>query len=494
MSYVLALDQGTTSSRALLFDSSGRRVALAQRQIQASYPRPGWVEQDPLELWSSQLATAREVLEQAGLRAGDVAAIGITNQRETAVLWERSSGRPVGPAIVWQDRRTAERCSELQRRGLEPAISLATGLVLDPYFSATKLQWILDQQPQLRSRAERGELAFGTVDSWLIYQLCGEHVTDPSNACRTLLYSLEQGEWDGDLLELFGIPRALLPRLVASSGLIGQTRPEWFGRPIAVTGVSGDQQAATFGQLCLKAGMAKATYGTGCFVLLHTGQRPLRSQHRLLSTTAWVLGDQPAEFALEGSVFAAGALIDWLRDGLGMIAQAEQVEKLAAGCADSGGVYLVPALNGLGAPHWDPRARGLLIGLTRGSGKAEIARAALEGIAFQVADVLTAMEADGGQLAELRVDGGASKNDLLMQLQADIAGIPVLRPKETETTALGAALLAGLATGIWKGSELSGIWSEERAFLPSWSEDERQHRRTQWRRALERSREWAERE
>ena len=494
MSHVLALDQGTTSSRALVFDEAGTVLAVAQREFRQIYPRPGWVEHDPLEIWESQRDVAREAL--AAVAAGDIAAIGITNQRETVILWERATGRPVANAIVWQDRRTADGCERLAREGLTPLFRYKTGLVLDPYFSGTKLAWLLDNVPGARAEAEAGRLAFGTVDTWLIWNLTGgphggRHVTDASNASRTLLYDLRSGDWDDELLAALRIPRAVLPEVRSSSEVYGETTPELFGRPIPIAGVAGDQQAALFGQACLQPGMAKNTYGTGAFLLMNTGTQPVPSARELLTTVAWRIGDQ-TEFALEGSVFIAGAVVQWLRDGLGLIRSSSEVTALAASVPDSGGVVLVPAFTGLGAPHWDPYARGSLLGLTRGTTAAHIARAALEGIAFQVADVIDAMRADSGvPLTELRVDGGAAANDLLMQFQADLLGVPVTRPHTLETTALGAAYLAGLATGVWSSPEdVASHWRAGQTFEPSPDRGKVESMRARWNRAVERSRGW----
>jgi glycerol kinase len=497
--YVLALDQGTTSSRAIVFDRAGRPVASAQQEFRQFFPQPGWVEHDPLEIWSSQLLCAQQALQRAGAQAHDVAAIGVTNQRETVVLWERASGRPLANAIVWQDRRTAETCAELRGRGLEPEITARTGLLLDPYFSATKIAWLLDTVPGARARAERGELAFGTVDTWLIWNLTGGalHVTDVSNASRTLLANLATLDWDDWLLDTFRVPRALLPRISASSEVVGHSASTLFGAPVALAGNAGDQQAATFGQACFSAGMAKNTYGTGCFMLLNVGYAPQASANRLLATAGWQLATTASGrriYALEGSVFIGGAVVQWLRDGLGLFARAEDIEALAMQAPDSGGVTFVPAFAGLGAPHWDPSARGLLIGLTRGTSRAHVARAALESIALQSAEVLAAMQRDAGQpIRELRVDGGAARNDLLMQFQADVMGVPVVRPAVTETTALGAAYLAGLAVGFWQGEdELASLWRAERRFEPTMSAADRAERLRQWQRTVARARDWIE--
>ena len=494
--FVLALDQGTTSSRAIVFGRDGLPVASAQREFTQIFPQPGWVEHDPGEIWSTQLACAREALQRAQAQPTDVAAIGVTNQRETVVLWERASGRPLGNAIVWQDRRTATACAELRQRGLEAEFTARTGLRLDPYFSGTKLAWMLDNIPGARARAERGELAFGTIDTWLIWNLTGGavHATDVSNASRTLLANLHTLDWDDWLLETLRIPRALLPDITPSSALIGNTAAALFGAPIPIAGNAGDQQAATFGQACFEPGMAKNTYGTGCFMLLNVGAQPQASAHRLLATAGWQLGSGSRRYALEGSVFIGGAVVQWLRDGLGLFTRSEEVEALAMQVPDAGGVSFVPAFAGLGAPYWDPDARGLLIGLTRGTSRAHVARAALEAIALQSADVLDAMQRDAGQpIRELRVDGGAARNDLLMQFQADVMGVPVVRPRVTETTALGAAYLAGLAVGYWSGTdELTALWRAERRFTPAMSADARGQRMHQWKRAVERASHWIE--
>ena len=491
--YLLALDQGTTSSRAILFDQDGREIGKAQRSLATHFPRPGWVEQGGREIWSSQRDCAREVLANAGVDAAQVAAIGISNQRETSLLWDRKTGEPLAPAIVWQDRRTAGRCDELRAAGHAEAIRQRTGLELDAYFSATKLAWLLDHLPDARRRAEAGELAFGTVDCWLIWQLTGgaRHVTDASNASRTMLFNLATGAWDPALLALFHIPERVLPDIVASSGVIGETTADLLGQSIPIAGVAGDQQAATFGQACFTPGMAKNTYGTGCFLMRNTGEQCVVSANRLLTTQGWALGGKNT-YLLEGSVFMGGAIVQWLRDGLGLIRQAAEIEPLAASVADSGGVVLVPAFTGLGAPYWDGHARGLLIGLTRGSGAAQIARAALDAIALQTVDLITAMDRDvGTSLSVLRVDGGASRNNLLMQRQADLLGVSVLRPVQTETAALGAAWLAGLGVGLWSSpAVLADQWQADRTFEPTLSEDARQSALVQWRRAVERCRGW----
>jgi glycerol kinase len=491
--YILALDQGTTSSRAILFDRSGAPVAAVQREFAQHYPHPGWVEHDPHDIWQSQLAVAHEVLRKAGAQASDIAAIGIANQRETTLLWDRASGEPVGPAIVWQDRRTAAHCERLAAQGAASLIQNRTGLLIDPYFSATKLAWLLDSAPGVRTRAERGELAFGTVDSWLVWQLSGgrRHVTDASNASRTSLFNIETLDWDNDLLALFGIPRAVLPEIVPSSGALAHTDASLFGASLPITGIAGDQQAATFGQACVEPGLAKNTYGTGLFLLMNTGAQPVASSHRLVTTVGWQLGAHRT-YALEGSVFMGGAIIQWLRDGLGIIESAPEIEALAAQCASSEGVILAPAFAGLGAPYWDPYARGTLLGMTRGTGRTHIARAALDAIALQTVDVLSAMEADAGiAVSELRVDGGASQCDLLLQIQADLLGRPVVRPAVIETTALGAAYLAGLETGFWSGlDEIAQQWRAARRFEPAMSADERGQRIAQWHRAIDRARAW----
>ena len=494
MSFVLALDQGTTSSRAIAVDHSGKVLASAQREFPQHYPRPGWVEHDPQDLWESQLAVARESLAGVPQNAGEPAALGITNQRETTLLWDRRTGDPVHPAIVWQDRRTSDRCEDLNRAGHSRRIRERTGLVIDPYFCGTKLQWLLDEVPGVRRRAERGELAFGTVDTWLIWKLTSGrvHATDRTNASRTMLYDIVRGCWDQELLEILGIPGSLLPDVFPSGHRFGQTDPQWFGRSLPIAAAAGDQQSALYGQNCTRHGMAKNTYGTGCFALMHIGDRPLESQAQLLTTLACGLSDDTAEYALEGSVFIAGAAVQWLRDGLGIIDASAEVEALAASVPDSDDVYLVPAFAGLGAPHWDAHARGTLVGITRGTHRGHIARAALEGIAFQVADVLETMRDESGvAIDELRVDGGAAANDLLMQFQADILGVPVVRPRIIETTAFGAAFLAGLAVGFWDGAEeIERIWLADRTFEPKMSETERERRKGRWRQALDRARGW----
>ncbi len=499
MKYVLALDQGTTSSRAIVFDERGRVRAVAQKEFRQIFPKLGWVEHDPGEIWRSQLACARAALKKARLRPERLAAIGITNQRETVVVWDRRSGKPVHNAIVWQDRRTAARCEELKKEGLAGTIRAKTGLVIDPYFSATKLAWILEGIPGLRTHAERGELAFGTIDSWLAWKLSGGklHVTDPSNASRTMLYDIHRGEWDDELLRIFRVPRSMLPEVLPSSHRYGLSVKYALGAEVPIAGIAGDQQAALFGQACHDAGMAKNTYGTGCFLLLNTGGKAIVSRNGLLTTCAAQVGASQAapganQYALEGSVFVGGAVVQWLRDGLRLIRRSVDVEKLAASVPDSGGVYFVPAFTGLGAPHWDPYARGTIVGLTRGSNAGHIARAALESIAFQSAELLQAMQADSGlNLKELRVDGGAAADNLLMQFQADLLGVPVVRPKILETTALGAAYLAGLTTGVWENrAAIAKHWKAARRFEPRMPSAETGRRMDEWRRALERAKNW----
>jgi glycerol kinase len=495
MKHILALDQGTTSSRAIVFAEDGSVRAQAQQEFRQIFPNPGWVEHDPEDIWASQLSVARRALARARLNAADITALGITNQRETSIVWERKSGKPVYNAIVWQDRRTADACASLKRRGKTDAVRSKTGLVLDPYFSATKLAWLLDSIPGLRLRAKHGELAFGTVDSWLAWKLSGGalHVTDVSNASRTMLYDIHAGDWDEALLTLFRIPRSLLPRVLPSSHAYGESVKSVFGAAIPIAGVAGDQQAALFGQGCHSPGMAKNTYGTGCFMLLNTGANAVPSRHGLLTTRCAQRGAKP-QYALEGGVFIAGAVVQWLRDGLGLIRSSAEIEALAASVEDAGGVYLVPAFAGLGAPHWDAYARGTMLGLTRGTTRAHIARAALEAIAFQSAELLQSMQKDAGiRLKELRVDGGAAANDMLMQFQADILGVPVLRPKVLETTALGAAYLAGLTTGVWKDTAAIGRqWAVGRRFEPAMGRADARARMAGWTRALERSKGWAE--
>ena len=489
MKYILALDQGTTSSRAILFDRAGSIAGIAQKEFRQHYPKPGWVEHDANEIWATQSGVATEVLAKANLTPADIAAIGITNQRETTVVWDRGTGQPICPAIVWQDRRTAAICDRLKARGLAAQIRRKTGLVIDAYFSGSKVQWILQHVRGAKARAKAGELAFGTVDSWLVWKLTGgkRHVTDASNASRTMLFNLKTGDWDDELLQLFGVPRSMLPEIRSSSEVYGDA--DIFSPSIPIAGIAGDQQAALFGQVCTQPGMVKNTYGTGCFMLMHTGKKRITSKHNLLTTVAWRIGGQ-TEFALEGSVFIAGAVVQWLRDGLGIIRNAKEVETLAAQVEDTHGVYLVPAFAGLGAPHWDPYARGTITGLTRGTTAAHLARAALEGIAYQVADILHAMEADSGiRLKELRVDGGASRNNLLMQFQSDLLKVPVVRPKVSETTALGAAYLAGLAVGYWKNrAAIATQWQVDRRFRPAMKPKDRNRLIAGWTQALARAR------
>lgn len=495
--FILAIDQGTTSSRAILFDHAGRQHGVAQQEFRQIFPHPGWVEHDANDIWQSQRAVIQKVLRDNDVGAADIAAIGITNQRETTVLWDRHTGEPVAHAIVWQDRRTAALCDALRADGKAALFQQKTGLVLDAYFSGTKLKWLLDNVPGARTRAERGELAFGTVDAWLIFKLSGAHVTDTSNASRTLLFNIQSQQWDDELLALLDIPRALLPTVMPSSGIVAHTDADLFGAPMPIAGIAGDQQAATFGQACHRPGMAKNTYGTGCFMLMNTGAEAVSSHNNLLTTIGWTLGKQlpgKTDYMLEGSVFMAGATVQWLRDGLGIIEQSSEVEALAMRVPDTGGVVFVPAFAGLGAPYWDAYARGTIVGMSRGTTKAHIARAALESIALQSVDVLEAMQKDSAiQLHELRVDGGAARNDLLMQFQADILGVPVVRPVVTETTALGASYLAGLAVGFWSSQEeIAAQWRMERRFEPRMPADERARRLGIWRRAIERSRAWCE--
>jgi glycerol kinase len=496
MSFILSLDQGTTSSRAILFDRGGAINGTAQKEFRQQFPQAGWVEHDPVEIWETQIEVARSVLAKAGLNARDIAAVGITNQRETTIVWDRKTGVPVHNAIVWQDRRTSKFCDELKQAGYADLVRRKTGLVIDAYFSGSKLRWLLDHVDGVRARAERGELAFGTVDSWLVWNLSGGtlHVTDPSNASRTMLFNLHSGTWDDELLATLGVPRSLMPEVRSSSEIYGRTIPGIFETPVPIAGIAGDQQAALFGQNCFARGMAKNTYGTGCFMLMNIGSAPVPSRHQLITTVAWNAQGQ-TEYALEGSVFIGGAVVQWLRDGLGIVKSSSDVEALASTVPDCGGVYLVPAFAGLGAPHWDQYARGTLTGLTRGTTAGHIARAALEGIAFQVADVLEVMKEDSEiPVKELRVDGGAAANNLLMQFQADLLGVPVVRPKVVETTALGAAYLAGLAVGYWKDrQELHTAWQTDRIFTPQKSADEVAHRRERWAEALNRSRDWEER-
>jgi glycerol kinase len=491
--HILALDQGTTSSRAIIFDRNGQIVTVAQREFQQIFPRPGWVEHDPGEIWATQIAVATEALGRANLRPRDIAAVGITNQRETAVVWDRRTGAPVYNAIVWQDRRTAGFCDQLKRDGHEALIRDRTGLVVDAYFSGSKIAWILDNVEGARAKAEAGHLAFGTVDSWLVWQLTSgaTHITDVTNASRTMLYDINTLRWDDDLLRLLNVPASMMPEVRPSSEIYGRVSTTLGIGEVAVAGIAGDQQAALFGQMCVTPGLTKNTYGTGCFLLQNTGERPVASKNRLVSTIAWQVGGRTM-YALEGSVFIGGAVVQWLRDGLGIIRQSSEVEALALSVPDSGGVYLVPAFAGLGAPHWDPYARGTIVGITRGTTAAHIARAAVESIAFQVADLLDAVQGDSGlPLAELRADGGAAANDALLQFQANLLGVPVVRPTVTETTALGAAYLAGLAVGFWDSTEsLARNWQIDKRFEPAMPASLVQSRRAEWQAALERSRGW----
>jgi glycerol kinase len=489
--HILALDQGTTSSRAIIFDVDGHIVSVSQKEFRQVYPELGWVEHDALEIWQSQKEVADEAIIKAGITAGEIACIGITNQRETAVVWDRETGKPVCNAIVWQDRRTAGFCDELNRNGYSEMIFSRTGLVIDSYFSATKVKWILDHVPGARKKAEAGKLAFGTIDAWLLWNFTGGkvHVTDVTNASRTMLFNIHEMKWDEDLLRLFNIPASLLPQVKSSSEVYATTG--LFGAEIPVSGIAGDQQAATFGQCCVKPGMVKNTYGTGCFILANTGSKPVRSQNKLLTTVAWQIGGETT-YALEGSIFVGGAIVQWLRDGLGLIKSSSEVEQLARSVSDNGGIYVVPALTGLGTPHWDPHARGMVIGITRGTTAGHIARAALEGIAYQTWDVLKAMEADAGiRVSELRVDGGAAANDFLMQFQSDILQRTVVRPKILETTALGAAYLAGLAVGCWENTdEICRRQEADQNFKPALEQEQADKLVARWQEALKRSMKW----
>ncbi len=495
MKYILTLDQGTTSSRAILFDHAGTIKAIEQQEFKQIFPQEGWVEHDPNEIWQSQVNVAKKVLEKSGALATDIAAIGITNQRETTIVWDRESGEPVYNAIVWQDRRTAAICDKLRDDGYESLFKEKTGLLIDPYFSGTKLQWILNNVAGAREKAEKGKLAFGTVDSWLINKLTGggKHITDVTNAARTLMFNIHDGDWDSELLNILDIPEKMMPEVHLSSEIYCETVSDIFGGSIPVAGIAGDQQAALFGQVCTKPGMVKNTYGTGCFLVMYTGETTIPSQHNLLTTIAWQT-DRQLHYALEGSVFIAGAAVQWLRDGLKLIESSDQVEKLAKQVKNTGDVYLVPAFTGLGAPYWDPHARGTIVGITRGTNDAHIARATLESIAHQTVDVLEAMEADSGiKITELRVDGGASVNNLLMQIQANLLGVPVIRPKISETTALGAAYLAGLAVGFWNNqNEIASQWQIDRRFEPQIPVAEVKRQRAKWKKAIECTRSWIE--
>jgi glycerol kinase len=494
--YILALDQGTTSSRAILFDQAGKIVATAQEEFPQHYPKPGWVEHDPNDIWETQLRVAKGVIAAQNISAADIAAIGITNQRETALMWDRKTGAPLHNAIVWQDRRTAKMCDELRESGFDQIIRDQTGLVTDAYFSGTKIAWMLDNVPGARERAETGDLAFGTVDTYLIWRLTGGrlHITDVTNASRTLIYDIHRQDWSDEILERLSIPRSVLPEVQPSSQVYGETDPEWFGAPIPIAGIAGDQQAATFGQACYTPGQAKNTYGTGCFMLLNTGGEAVQSNNNLLTTVAWQVADKPMQYALEGSIFIAGAAVQWLRDELQLITDAAETDALASGVNDTQGVYMVPAFVGLGAPYWDQYARGALLGLTRGAGKAHIVRATLESVAYQTRDVVEAMVMDSQlDLQTLRVDGGMTPNNFLMQFQADILGVEVQRPAITETTALGSAYLAGLAMGFWSSQEeIAGQWSIDRSFEPQMSADQRESLYAGWQKAVERAKAWAD--
>lgn len=495
MNYILALDQGTTSSRAILFDKQGTIHGVAQKEFEQIFPKPGWVEHNAEEIWSTQLSVARDVLKNTKVDASQIAAVGITNQRETTLLWDKSTGKPISNAIVWQDRRTAGFCDKLKANGHEGLFRSKTGLVIDAYFSGTKIKWLLDHVEGARAAAEAGSLAFGTIDSWLVYNLTKgkQHITDVTNASRTLIYNIHTQEWDSELLELLNIPASVLPEVRSSSEVYGHVDESLLGASIPVSGIAGDQQAALFGQMCTKEGMVKNTYGTGCFMLMNTGEKAVESHNNLLTTIAWKIGDT-VHYALEGSIFVAGAVVQWLRDGLKLIDSAPEVEALANSVPDNGGVYIVPAFTGLGAPHWDQYARGTITGITRGSTRAHFARAALEGIAYQVADVLDAMKKDAGiELSQMRADGGASANNLLMQFQSDMLGVPVLRPKTLETTALGAAYLAGLAVGYWDSlEEISEQWQLDNEYTPSMPSDQVQSLKAGWNKALDRAAKWAD--
>ncbi len=491
--YLLALDQGTTSSRALILDTNGNILSESQKEFQQFFPRSGYVEHDAEEIWSSQYGVANEAIAKANIKSSDIAAIGITNQRETTIVWDRKTSKPICHAIVWQDRRTTEICERLKKENLEETFTKKTGLLLDPYFSGTKVKWILDTVPGAKEKAQRGELAFGTVDSWLVWKLTDGkvHVTDVSNASRTLLFNIHTLKWDEEILEILSIPKALLPEVRSSSEVYGKTAPHLFATPIPLAGIAGDQQAALFGQNCFETGQAKATYGTGCFILMNTGTKPILSTQKLLTTIAWKIGPT-THYALEGSVFIAGAAIQWFRDNLGIIRKSSEIDALAASVPDSGGVYFVPAFTGLGAPYWDPHARGAIFGLSRGTTKAHLARAILEAIAFSAEDVLVAMESDAKvKISELHVDGGVVASDVMMQMQANLSQTPVLRPKSRELTALGAAMLAGLAVKIWKDpKEMFSAWKLDRQFLPAINRNEREQLMKHWKRAVERTQNW----
>ena len=492
--YVLALDQGTTSSRSILFTRNGKAKASAQQEFRQIFPSPGHVEHDPEDIWRTQIATARSAIKKAGAKAGEIAAIGITNQRETTVLWDKKTGKPIHNAIVWQSRITAPICDRLKKRGLEAKFRKKTGLVVDAYFSGTKIKYLLDRNKSLRRRAQKGEILFGTIDTFLLWRLTGGkvHATDVTNASRTLIYNIHKLDWDDELLKILGIPRAMLPEVRDSSGVFGETDPKLFGGAIPISGIAGDQQAATFGQACFRPGMAKNTYGTGCFILLNTGSKAVASKRGLLTTIGWSIGGK-VTYCLEGSIFVAGAAVQWLRDGLGIIKNSADIEKLAATEKDCGGVYFVPAFVGLGTPYWDPYARGTIVGLTRGTTAGHLARATLESMCFQTRDVVDAMEADSGvRLSRLKVDGGAAINDSLMQTQADLLGAQVQRPVVQETTALGAAYLAGIAVGFWKNTgDVTANWALDKTFKPKIGAAERRERFAKWKQAVERSRDWA---
>ena len=491
--YILAFDQGTTSSRAIIFNHQGDIISVAQKEFEQIFPKPGWVEHNPKEIWSSQAAVAAEAIAKIGISGENIAAIGITNQRETAIIWDKKTGEPVYNAIVWQDRRTSKFCDQLKEQGKENLIRKKTGLVIDAYFSGTKIKWILDNVEGVRERAEKGELAFGTVDSWLIWKLTGgaNHVTDVTNASRTLLYNIKDCCWDNELLQLFNIPQSILPEVKASSEVVGYTTGNIFAHQIPIAGIAGDQQAALFGQQCTQPGMAKNTYGTGCFMLMNTGNKAIESKNNLITTIAWQINNE-VTYALEGSIFIAGAAVQWLRDQLCIIKNSNEVEKLAETVENNGGVYFVPALTGLGAPHWDQYARGTIVGITRGTTQGHFARATLEGIAFQVMDVLKAMEADSEiEVKELRVDGGAASNNLLLQFQSETLQSPVIRPKQLETTALGAAYLAGLAVGYWKNTEeLQMQWAKDKIFIPEKNTEQMEKTIRKWKKALNKAKNW----
>lgn len=493
--FILAFDQGTTSSRAIIFDKKGDIVSVAQKEFTQIFPQPGWVEHDPNEIWSTQLGVATEAILKAGLTVYDIAGIGITNQRETAVVWDRNTSQPIYNAIVWQDRRTAAYCDELKKDGSAAVIKERSGLVTDAYFSATKVKWILDNVPGAKAKADKGELCFGTIDSWLLWKLTNGkvHATDVTNACRTMLFNIHTMQWDADLLKIFGIPESMLPKVCSSSEIYGHTQHLLTAADIPICGIAGDQQAALFGQMCIHPGMVKNTYGTGCFMLMNTGTKPVPSNNNLLTTVAWKIGDE-VQYALEGSVFIAGAVVQWLRDGLKLIQTSGDVEALSLKAEDNGGVYMVPAFTGLGAPYWNQHARGMIVGLTRGSTDAHIARAAVESIAYQTMDVLKAMEADAGlAIKEVRVDGGATVNNYLMQFQADILNTTVIRPQITETTALGAAYLAGLAVGFWSDTnEVEAYWQKGRAFEAAMNEETRTSHQKSWKKAIRAAQAWAE--